>query len=153
MIVVSPIGKLGIKIYHEKLHGLCFEESIDASMRCTIAKSQLARELQQQLQEYFAGQRKKFDLAYEVTGTPFQCKVWKAMEEIPYGQTRTYQELADQLQSSPRAVGNACRANPIAVVIPCHRVVSKKGIGGFAGKTEGRLLQVKRQLLELEGVL
>lgn len=80
-------------------------------------------------------------------GTPFQKKVWSLIEEIPFGETRTYGTLAKQLGNSnlARAVGNACNRNPVALLIPCHRVVGKNNLGGFAGGSE-----IKEQLLELE---
>ena len=72
------------------------------------------------------------------------------MRDIPRGEVRTYGELAKQLNSSARAVGNACRRNPIPIIIPCHRVVAKKGIGGFAGHTEGATIELKQWLLAFE---
>jgi methylated-DNA-[protein]-cysteine S-methyltransferase len=86
-------------------------------------------------------------------GTPFQCRVWRRLMQIPPGETMTYGQLAQQLNSSPRAVGNACRANPCPLVVPCHRVVGKQGLGGFAGRTSGPKLQLKIWLLTHEGVL
>jgi methylated-DNA-[protein]-cysteine S-methyltransferase len=86
-------------------------------------------------------------------GTLFQRRVWRRLMQIPPGETMTYGELAQELNSSPRAVGNACRANPCPLVVPCHRVVGKQGLGGFAGKTSGPKLQMKIWLLAHEGVL
>ena len=83
-------------------------------------------------------------------GTEFQRRVWDALLEIPPGQTRTYGELARDLRSSPRAVGGACRRNPIPLLIPCHRVVAANGVGGFAGQTSGRWMDIKRWLLSHE---
>ena len=85
-------------------------------------------------------------------GTLFQKSVWHELTKIPIGQTRTYGEIANKLNSSARAVGNACRKNPIQIIIPCHRVVSAKGLGGYAGKTEGKQIKIKRWLLSHEGV-
>ncbi|WP_235602990.1 methylated-DNA--[protein]-cysteine S-methyltransferase [Piscirickettsia litoralis] len=75
------------------------------------------------------------------------------MQEIPRGQTLTYGELAKKLQTGPRAIGAACRTNPIPVIIPCHRIVSKQGMGGFHGKTSGKFLTIKEWLLQHEGAL
>ena len=83
-------------------------------------------------------------------GTVFQQRVWKALLAIPPGETRTYGELARELGSSPRAVGGACRRNPIPLLIPCHRVVAANGDGGFAGHTRGRWMDIKRWLLAHE---
>ena len=84
--------------------------------------------------------------------TPFQGKVLKQLQKIPYGETRTYGEIAKILKTSPRAVGNACRNNPLPIIIPCHRVVAANGIGGYDGARSGSLLKIKRQLLENEGL-
>ena len=102
-----------------------------------------------QLREYFAGVRTRFDLPVRLSGTPFRMRVWRAMAEIPYGQTRTYGELAAQAGSpgAARAVGGACHDNPIMIILPCHRVVGASGsLTGFGGG-----LGSKRLLLALEG--
>ena len=80
-------------------------------------------------------------------------RVWQALQKIPYGEVKTYGQLAKELKSSARAVGNACRANPIPIVIPCHRIVAVSGIGGYAGKTDGPVLERKRWLLAHEGIV
>ena len=84
-------------------------------------------------------------------GTPYQQKVWQALQRIPVGEVRTYGELAKELGSCARAVAQACRANPLPIFIPCHRVVSASGIGGYMGKTDGPQLEIKRWLLHHEG--
>ena len=105
----------------------------------------------EELLEYLAGARRDFDLPLAPQGTPFQQRVWAALREIPYGQTRSYRELA-LATGSPRgyrAVGMANHRNPIPILIPCHRVVGADGsLTGYAGG-----LELKRKLLELEGVL
>jgi len=83
-------------------------------------------------------------------GTAFQQKVWGALLDIPSGTTMTYGELAKELQSSARAVGQACKNNPTPIIIPCHRVVSKQGKGGYLGQTEGKLAYIKTWLLQHE---
>ena len=100
-----------------------------------------------QLDAYFAGKRRSFSLVLAPHGTAFQQRVWRALLSIPYGHTITYAELARRVATprAARAVGAANRANPIAIVIPCHRVVAANGIGGYAGGVE-----VKRKLLALE---
>jgi len=102
-----------------------------------------------QLAEYFAGRRRRFELPLAMDGTPFQRRVWQALREIPYGRTTSYGELAHRIGRSPsasRAVGMANGRNPIAVVVPCHRVVGADGsLTGFGGG-----LERKRLLLELE---
>ncbi len=90
------------------------------------------------------------ELPLAPTGTPFQQRVWRALREIAPGQRLTYGELAARLGTSARAVGNACRANPLPLLVPCHRVVAANGLGGFAGEREGTRLEIKRWLLEHE---
>ncbi len=105
-------------------------------------------ECKHQLEEYFNGTRKTFQLQYFYRGTDFQEKVWQALATIPYGQTVSYKQLA-QMIGSPnaiRAVGNACNSNMLAILIPCHRVVAANGkLSGYAGGQE-----IKKMLLELE---
>ena len=104
--------------------------------------------LRGELEEYFAGTRKSFDLPIRCAGTPFQRRVWAALAEIPYGETRSYGQIA-RLTGSPgaaRAVGMACHVNPVVLLIPCHRVVGATGaLTGFGGG-----LEVKKRLLALE---
>jgi len=85
-------------------------------------------------------------------GTAFQRRVWEALTRIPAGQTLTYGELAARLDSGARAVGNACRHNPVSIIVPCHRVVSATGIGGYSGSTGGREIDRKQWLLGREGI-
>jgi methylated-DNA-[protein]-cysteine S-methyltransferase len=108
--------------------------------------------IREQLEAYFADPAASFDLPLALGGTGFQRRVWQALRSIPAGTTVTYGELAKRLASGPRAVGAACRANPCPIVVPCHRVVAKQGLGGFAGDTGGRRLAVKKWLLRHEGV-
>ena len=103
------------------------------------------------LDAYFRDGTSALNLPIRLQGTPFQCRVWKALREIPPGRTITYGELARKLGSSARAVGGACRANPCPIVVPCHRVVAVNGLGGFSGDASGRKLEIKRWLLCHEG--
>ncbi len=113
--------------------------------------SPLLAEAERQLTAYFAGDLKDFDLPLAPSGSPFQKSVWDAMLAIPYGKTRTYGDLAQDLGSVARAVGGACGSNPIPIIIPCHRVLAAAGeLGGFSGG-EGR--STKTELLVLEGAL
>ena len=108
----------------------------------------LIKKTSQQLTEYFDGKRKTFNLPLALRGTDFQIKVWKALQNIPYGETRSYGEIA-AITGNPkasRAVGMANNRNPIVIIIPCHRVIGHNGsLTGFGGG-----LELKRQLLELE---
>lgn len=112
-----------------------------------VARFDAAR---RQLDEYFAGKRRRFDLPLAPAGTDFQRRVWWALLAIPYGEAISYGELARRVGKprAARAVGAANGANPIAIIIPCHRVVGASGIGGYAGG-----LDIKRHLLALEGAL
>lgn len=116
-------------------------------------KSLLAKEAVRQLRAYLKDPSFVFALPLAPAGTAFQRRVWAGISAIPRGQVLTYGALAQSLASGPRAVGNACGANPYPVVVPCHRVVaSGGGLGGFARQRGGFLLEVKRWLLAHEGV-
>ncbi len=113
------------------------------------AASPLLTEAARQLDAYFTGRLKTFDLPLAPAGTPFQQRVWRLMVDIPIGHSRAYGDLARDLKSSARAVGGACGRNPIAIIIPCHRVLAANGrIGGYSG---GGGADTKRILLNLEG--
>ena len=103
------------------------------------------------LERYFRDGRAGLELPLAPAGTPFQLRVWQALRAIPPGSTRTYGELARELGTSARAIGGACRANPCLIAVPCHRVVARDGLGGFAGERGGKRLAVKRWLLRHEG--
>lgn len=115
-------------------------------------KDPLLQQTLQQILLYFKTPKFMFDLPLNPHGTEFQQLVWRYLRSIPAGEVRTYGEVAAELGSSARAVGNACRRNPLPLVIPCHRVVSASGIGGFAGRTGGTQIDTKKQLLAHEGV-
>lgn len=102
------------------------------------------------LNRYFDGEAPAFELPFRPKGTAFQQRIWQAMREIPYGQTRTYGALAERAGGVARAVGMACGANPIPILIPCHRVVAQSGLGGYSG--DGGV-ETKVALLRLEGAL
>lgn len=111
----------------------------------------LLEEAAQQLRDYFAGNRTDFDLPLHPEGSDFQKAVWRQMLKIPYGGTRTYGDLAKAIDGTARSVGTACGANPIPVIIPCHRVVGADGtMTGFSG---GEGVETKQALLRLEGAL
>jgi methylated-DNA-[protein]-cysteine S-methyltransferase len=116
------------------------------------AEAKLAHEVQTQLMEFLANRRREFDFPLDLSGgTPFQRQVWRAILRIPYGRVRSYRWVADRVGGSQyaRAVGNALGANPVPIIVPCHRIVTSAGsLGGFTGG-----LPVKRKLLQLEGTL
>ena len=113
------------------------------------------RGVKRQLEEYFAGERRSFSLQLAPDATPFQASVLDELLQIPYGETRSYLDIANALgkPKAVRAVGGANGSNPIPIVIPCHRVVARDGLGGFSGHTEGPFLKLKRWLLNHEGAL
>ena len=143
----TPFGMLGIRCEANALTGIDFLEP-DATPQ--TSSQAFAREVCEQLQAYFIDPNFHFNLSLKLNGTVHQTKVWQAISAIPSGQTRNYGDLATLLDSSPRAVGQACGANPIPIVIPCHRVVSKSGIGGFIHQREGDALDIKCWLLAYE---
>ena len=110
----------------------------------------LLSEAARQLDAYFAGKLADFDLKLRPAGSNFETRVWAAMQDIPYGETRCYGDLAATTGSAPRAVGRACGKNPIPIVIPCHRVLGKGWLGGYSGSGG---LRTKQALLALEGAL
>ncbi|WP_448523808.1 methylated-DNA--[protein]-cysteine S-methyltransferase [Pseudothermotoga sp.] len=116
---------------------------IELGKRC--AGAELNREVFQQLEEYFRGIRKQLDFPVEVRGTEFQMRVWQALRNIPYGSTISYGEFAKKLGTSPRAVGQALKRNPLPLYFPCHRVVARDCLGGFSSG-----LEWKKNLLALE---
>lgn len=117
------------------------------------ATNELAREAARQLRAYLMDPDVHFDLPIVAPGTEFRQRVWRAIAAIPRGTVRTYGDIARELGSSARAVGQACGDNPVPVLVPCHRVVAASGaLGGFAHQRAGMMLDVKQWLLTHEGV-
>ena len=112
--------------------------------------SPLLTEAARQLDAYFAGELKDFELPLRPAGSDFETRVWAAMQDIPYGQTLCYGDIAAATGSAARAVGRACGRNPIPIIIPCHRVLGKGWMGGYSGSGG---LKTKETLLALEGAL
>lgn len=140
----SPIGNLEIICENDKLVSL----KIVNSMLDNSVESDFLKNVKIQLDEYFSQKRKQFDIKISTKGTTFQNSVWQELQKIPYGETKSYSEIASIIEqkNAQRAVGLACNKNPIIIIIPCHRVISKNGnIGGFAYGNS-----VKQKLLELE---
>ena len=121
--------------------------SVDWGWGRDQTKTPLLLRAREQLREYFDGDRRAFDLPLRPTGSPYRQLVWRTLCAIPYGAVRTYAQIAGQAGGSARAVGGANAANPIPILIPCHRVVASSGIGGYSG---GEGLATKRLLLALE---
>jgi len=144
-----PFGVLGIRCTDDALTGIDFLPAGEGPQHTTSA---FAKTVCEQLLHYLENPDAQFSVPLELNGTPHQQKVWQAMLAIPRGQTRSYGELAAELKSCAQAVGQACGANPIPIIVPCHRVVGKAGLGGFARHTSGDPLDIKRWLLAHEGV-
>jgi methylated-DNA-[protein]-cysteine S-methyltransferase len=142
--ISSPIGKLVIDDQDGAITAIRWADERESN------GSPLLAEAARQLDAYFAGRLSHFDLPLRPAGSGFERRVWSAMEKIPYGKTRSYGELAAGIGSAPRAVGGACGKNPIPIVIPCHRVLAKAGLGGYSGSGG---LKTKQALLTLEGAL
>ena len=151
--VQSPVGRLTLVATGEGLAAILWENDRPRRVRLNIEAEQedhpVLVETQRQLEEYFAGRRQRFALKLDLSGTPFQRQVWNALLTIPFGETRSYGQIARQIGSpgAARAVGAANGRNPVSIVAPCHRVVGSNGaLTGFAGG-----LDVKARLLALEG--
>ncbi len=112
--------------------------------------SALLREAETQLGSYFLNSRHQFDLPLRLRGTAFQQRVWKALRDIPPGLPQTYSQLAKTLDTAPRPVGGACGANPLPVIVPCHRVIAASGLGGFMRTRYLGPLNIKSWLLAHE---
>lgn len=145
--LAAPFGVLGVHCTEDALTGI---EFLAPDTPLQAPADAFSRKVCEQLTAYFANPDFRFSLPLQFNSTVHQGKVWQAMCAIPRGRTRQYGELARELASSPRAVGQACGANPIPIVIPCHRVVGKTGLGGFANHSEGLTLDIKRWLLAHE---
>jgi len=142
LTVPSPLGALTVTEDDGAIVALDFAGARGGDETPLLARAR------DQLAAYFAGRLTSFDLPLRPRGTAFRLRVWDRMRAIPYGATRSYGEIAKELRSAPRAVGGACGANPIPIVIPCHRIIGAHGaLGGYSG---GEGPAVKRVLLDLE---
>ena len=137
----SPLGPLGADASDGRITRLRWGDG-------TLAQGPLADRLRAELSDYFAGALTAFTVPVEIAGSAFQRAFLTALTEIPFGQTRTYGDLARQLHVSAQAIGQACGANPLPILIPCHRVLGAGTLGGFSGP---RGVEDKVALLRLEG--
>ncbi|EXB49673.1 methylated-DNA--[protein]-cysteine S-methyltransferase [Acinetobacter sp. 1000160] len=152
MYMDSPVGVLKLVAHDQALVAVMWDNEDHKRVRLAELvedrQHPILHKVKQQLQEYFAGQRQQFDLPLDFQGTAFQQQVWQALLNIPYGETRSYKEIAVQLGNAKavRAVGAANGKNPISIIAPCHRVIGSSGaLVGFAGG-----LDKKQILLSLE---
>ncbi len=146
----APCGRIGIRVREGRLASVDF---LPTDTDLVAAGDAVTRAALDQLRHYMRDPHWRFSLPLATQGTAFQRRVWSVMLRIPVGSTRTYGAVAAELGSSARAVGGACRANPVPLVVPCHRVVAATGIGGFGGHVDGPELARKRWLLGHEGAL
>lgn len=146
-VIDSPLGKLGIKTGNQSLESIDF---LPIATPLFPPKCEFSSTVATQLEQYFNRPSHQFIIPFNLQGTEFQQKVWNALLAIPTGKTQSYGDLAKRLNSSARAIGNACRRNPIPVIIPCHRIVGQKGLGGYSGAIDGSMMQIKTWLLNHE---
>ena len=147
-VMKMPFGALGISLCEGRLSAI---EYLDKDVSSYRQQATGLAPVVAAIERYLEDPQSGFDLELTLRGTRFQQRVWDALQQIPSGETCTYGELAARLGSGARAVGNACRANPCPLVVPCHRVVAVRGLGGFAGERSGHKLEIKRWLLRHEG--
>lgn len=146
----TVVGKIGICEEDGLITEILFIDDDENSLtERKVRETQIIKCASNQLKEYFVGQRRVFDLSLSINGTPFQTMVWNALKAIPYGETRSYKDIAIQIGKSKacRAIGMANNRNKIPIIIPCHRVIGSKGVlVGYGGG-----LRIKEKLLEIEG--
>ena len=153
MYYQSPVGRLELTADEKGLCSLAFGET-EQYAEVQEEETPFLKSVCGQLQEYFAGKREKFGVQLSLDGTDFQLRDWQALLRIPYGETRSYGEIARQIgcPRGSRAVGMANRNNPVAIIVPCHRVIGSDGsLTGYMGKNKS--LDIKEYLLKLEGAL
>ena len=142
MIVDSPVGPLGADASGGAVTALVWGRA------GTLTDGQLSDQLSDEIARYFAGNLTQFTVPLAPRGSEFQQRFYQALSAIPYGETRTYGDLAKALAVTPQAIGQACGANPIPILIPCHRVLAADGLGGYSGAGG---IEAKVTLLRLEG--
>ena len=148
-VIVTPIGRLTLVASSKGLQQVIFGvKKLPAAKSVSIKASDHLTQTERQLREYFAGKRKKFSIKLDISGTEFQESVWYALNKISYGKTVSYAQQAKLVRKPKafRAVGSANGKNPVAIILPCHRVIASNGtLGGYGGG-----LSIKRKLLALE---
>jgi methylated-DNA-[protein]-cysteine S-methyltransferase len=143
----APFAVIGIRTRGERLSGLEYLPRGAATLKPQTA---FAKEVCRQIAAYLKDPRFAFDLAFDLEGSAYQCRVWKAVQAVPPGEVLSYRDLARRIGSAPRPVGTACGANRIPLLIPCDRVVASNGIGGFMHSRRGTAIGIKRWLLHHE---
>jgi methylated-DNA-[protein]-cysteine S-methyltransferase len=147
-VIPAPFGHVAVTL----VDGAVVDVSLAAAAaRPRAARSAAGKRVVARLKSYLRNPARSLKVPLALAGTAHQQRVWRALQRIPVGRVLSYGELARRLKSSPRAIGGACRANPVALIVPCHRVVSANGRGGFMGRTRGAALRIKDWLLTHEG--
>ncbi|MGQ0524511.1 MAG: methylated-DNA--[protein]-cysteine S-methyltransferase [Betaproteobacteria bacterium] len=145
----APFAVLGIRAVHGTLQGIDYLPRGAATL---APLNGTAEQVCRQIERYLDDPEFRFSVPFFFQGTPFQCKVWRAICRIPSGKTASYMALARALKTAPRPVGGACGANRIPLVIPCHRVVGSTGLGGFMNAKSGSPITIKKWLLAHERI-
>lgn len=159
LLLASPVGPLFAEYDDDGVYALRYwpqaEQPPAGTREAPAPDDALGRELTRQLAEYFAGERRDFNLPLAAQGTAFQQRVWAALRGIPFGETRTYAQIAEEAGSpgGAIAVGQANARNPISLMVPCHRVVGATSLGGYAGSAVGEGVETKRWLLRHEAAI
>ncbi len=142
-IIQTPIGKLGISTSDQLLTRLDF---LADDTELMAPYEEITDSIVNQLNQYFQYPSFQFNIPYRLQGSPFQNRVWQTLSKLPIKKTVTYGTLAKKLKTGARAIGNACRANPLPILIPCHRVIAQGNLGGYKGKE----ISIKKWLLTHE---
>ena len=148
--IQTPLGQIGIAQNDRAITNVFFGKTV-VPKDFIVEETSLLKEASRQLLEYFNGTRRLFHLPIEMEGTDFEKSVWKSLETIPYGETRSYSDIARMIErpGACRAVGRANSKNPLSIIVPCHRVIGTNGkLTGYAGGVD-----MKKRLLQIEGVL
>lgn len=144
--LATPVGRLLVRSCGDVITDISWESSTADRGECCDGADPVAAAIM----NYWTDPSAVVPVRLLQQGTEFQCKVWSELVTIPFGQTMTYKALAAGVGSAARAVGGACRSNRFPLVVPCHRVVSMSGAGGYAGQTQGALMAIKLKLLDYE---
>ncbi len=148
LVMDSPVGSIGIRLRDGAVTCIDF---LARRRPARGSQDAFAVRVQHEIEAWFSDPHSGFSIPVRLTGTPYQQRVWQALQAIPAGEYRTYGALAAELGSGARAVGNACRRNPVSLIVPCHRVVGVNGMGGYGGRTGDRAIWRKHWLLGHEG--
>lgn len=151
VVLVTPIGTLGVAHHKEYVDRVRFLDPTSL-VPFSVPQEGFLKKVEEWFLCYFSHSYPidPLPLLLNNKGTPYQRKVWRALLNIPYGETITYGQLAKELNSSAQAIGMACKFNPLPILIPCHRVVAQNGLGGYFGETSGKKIDVKAWLINHE---